>query len=59
MTALPDAAAKAQVSADCLLTHDPMTIAQFVLALAAVLGFARSVLAVDRPRRTTRSAAIP
>lgn len=40
MTALPDAAAKAQVSADYLRTHDPMTIAQFVLALAAVLGFA-------------------
>lgn len=47
MTALPAAAAKAQVSADYLLTHDPMTIAPFVLAVAAVLGFA--LAAVRRP----------
>ncbi|HEY2066199.1 MAG TPA: CopD family protein [Gemmatimonadaceae bacterium] len=40
MTALPNAAARAHVSADYLLTHDAMTIAQFVLAVAAVLGFA-------------------
>jgi putative copper export protein len=40
MVAVPDAAAKAHVSADYLLTHNAMTIAPFVLALAAVLGFA-------------------
>ncbi|HEY2025593.1 MAG TPA: CopD family protein [Gemmatimonadaceae bacterium] len=40
LTALPNAAARAHVSANYLLTHDAMTIAQFVLAIAAPLGFA-------------------